>query len=56
VRLSISIQIYDQYGGRLSVGEELDMGTMDFMEMAGILGEFHKTAERIKRARGQEER
>ena len=51
-KLTIQIYISSDYSDRLELREELDMGEMNFLEMASILGDFSKLARRIKEERG----
>ena len=52
VRVDVSIEApYNSGQGQLRVSETLDVPGGTFMELAGILGEFHKVAEALKAAK-----
>lgn len=52
VRVDISIEApYNIGGGALRISESLEIPGGTFMELAGILGEFHKVAEGLKAAK-----
>lgn len=51
----VNVQEIDQYGSPvgyggngLSVEHTLDLGPLDFMGLAGVLGQFHDLSEKIK--------
>lgn len=54
--LRISLQVTDKegryYNQPLEMQQSLDLGMMDFLEMAKILGQFYDLANQIKQQRG----
>lgn len=52
-QLYISIRLMQENrGGGLEISENTIVEAQTFLEIAGILGEFHKLSERIKAERG----
>ena len=58
--LDVNVQIrkvnrvggYDQWTNeQINVSEKIELGTLDFIEVAAILGQFHELAETIKKER-----
>lgn len=47
---------YRGSGEQLTVDHSLSLGTLDFLQLAGVLGRFHDLAEEVKRAHGEQER
>ena len=54
--VEIRVSIRDKQMGYqgISLEENLNIDALDFTEIAGILGEVHKTAQTIKRLKGSE--
>lgn len=52
-QVRIDVRIYDRMGGGggLQISEECDVEGGTFLELAGILGQFHEVFERLKAAR-----
>lgn len=52
LRVRVEVQQTDDHGGYygqgLTVEETVELGTVDFMETAAILGRFHELGEDIK--------
>jgi hypothetical protein len=49
-RVRIDVSITDQYGsGGLRISEDQEVTGGDFLELAGILGQFHAVLENLKR-------
>ena len=52
LNIRITIKKSGGYSGdRLDFEENIEMNSMEFLEMAAILGEFHKLSEKIKKER-----
>ena len=52
-QLYISIRLsQDNRGGGLEISEQAFIEASTFLEIASVLGEFHKLSERIKAERG----
>jgi hypothetical protein len=54
LRVDVSITDTQSGFGRLAVSETVSVNTASFLEMAGILGQFHELAESIKKAESAE--
>ena len=63
-RLNIRVQVQEtdehghprNYGGPgLTVEHVVDLGPLDFMGLAGVLGQFHNLAEEIKKSQSPKE-
>lgn len=48
MQLSITVSLRSDFGDRLEVREDFEMGQIDFLEMAKILGQFHDLAQKLK--------
>jgi hypothetical protein len=50
VRIDVRINDREYGGSGLSISEEQQVDAASFLELAGILGEFHKVFEKLKKA------
>ena len=48
--MDISIADYQGGGGQLRISEQIMIPVAGFLELAAILGEFHKVVEKLKEA------
>lgn len=55
VRIDVRITDYQMGGGGLNINETVMIPAMDFAELAGILGEFHKVAIKLRETHQREE-
>jgi hypothetical protein len=49
--LDVQVNLYGQDGTRLGINEAVDMGEMDFGQIAKLLEAFHLIAESVKNGR-----
>lgn len=58
LRVSVEITSQGGYysGGRLGVQENIELGTLGFIELAQVLGRFHELAQTIEKEREREVR
>ena len=52
LEIRVSLHEVNRGGNGLDVSERLEIGGMEFMELAAVLGEFHNLAKQIKARQG----